>query len=119
MRQGKDLAAGKFIQREGERSLPAGGEGIEVGQIGSGTETEVEWESQAAGRFPGAVQPVIDRIKKEGREIEEVGFRSGHLEIGDEGLDPGQGFVTGGLTGGGIGIEEEEVGTASEGPGGG
>jgi hypothetical protein len=94
----------------------AGNERGEEGKVGRRAETGLERKSEIAGGLTGVGEPVIEGIEEKSGEIKEVGVGRGPFKIRNERIDEGEGFLLGGLLGGGIGIEEEEFGTTGEGP---
>lgn len=89
-----------------------------MGEIGGLAEADLEGEAEVGGGGEGLGDPVFFGRHEHGGEVEEIGLGRGELEVGDEGIDEGGGFLAGGFLGGGIGVEEEEIGTAGEAAGG-
>lgn len=97
--------------------LMIGTQGCEVGEIGGFPESDLKREGEIGGSPDGLSDPILLRSHEERGEIEQVGFGRGEFEIGNEGIDKGEGFAAGGFLGSGIGIEEKEIGTAGKPPG--
>ena len=116
MWEGERGGEGGVPEFEQERIVLTGHKRGEVSEIGGGAETGLERECEIAGGLTGVGEPVIDGIEQKGREVEEVGVGRGQFKIRDERIDESEGFLLGGLFGGGIGIEKEEVGATGDGP---
>ena len=114
MWEGEGFGEGEIGEVEGERGCLIGRKGGEVGEIGSLAEADLEGETEVGGGVDGLGDPVFFGSHEHSGEVEEIGLGRGEFKIGDEGIDEGEGFLTGGFYGGGIGVEEEEVGAAGE-----
>ena len=72
--RGSERGIAEFKQK---RIVLPGNERGEVGKIGSGTETGLEWKREIACGLAGLGEPIIEGIEQESREIEEVGIGCG------------------------------------------
>ncbi len=86
-------------------------EGVEVGEVGSGAEADVERKVEGGfGEVEGLGGPVLWGVVEEGGEVKNVGVEVIVFKVGNEGVDEGGGFLEGGFLGRGVWVEEEEFG---------
>lgn len=91
----KGLCGSEIGEFESEGILMVGTKGSEVGEIGSFTESDLKRESEIGGGLDGLGHPILLRSHEESGEVEQVGFRRGELEVGNEGIDKSEGFAAG------------------------